>query len=90
MHRTLVSLSKVLPRTAVPKQSVVASALPSLNRSRQPNVLDKLEQQKVTAEAEGDLWPSNLRLEHFKDVRASWNGVAADVRQELKKVMRES
>lgn len=89
MHTSARSLSRILPRTAVPQKAVLAPALPSLNRDRQPTVADMLAQRKAEAIASGRPYPPNLRIETFRDERQSWHGVSKDLRNELKSIIRE-
>ena len=90
MRPTLTTLSKILPRSAVPEGAkVLPSALPTLNRARQPTVVEQLVQRKSAALEAGLAFPPNLRIERFDNTRARWQGVSRDVREELKKVIRE-
>lgn len=89
MRPSSSSLSRILPRKSVPKNTIFAPSLPSINPDRAPTVIDKLLQRKAEAIQAGKSYPQNLRIETFKDEKQSWQGVSRDVRQELKLLIRE-
>lgn len=90
MRPSLPLLSKIIPRSSLPASAKVLShALPSLNRSKQPTILDQLVARRNAALTAGKTYPPNLRLEEFRNTKAAWMGVSRDVRRELKRAIQE-
>jgi len=85
MRGTCISRVRILPRSTVPKQSVVSRS-PIAPKADEPSLIREL---VARQEAAGDKWPPNLRIETFEDAKVDWNGYTSEVRTALKKFAKE-
>lgn len=85
MRPSSITLVRILPRSAVPKQHVLARPATAV-RAEAPSLIKELVDRQQTA---GDAWPPNLRIETFEDGKADWNGYTKGVRSSLKEFAKE-
>lgn len=92
MRASLVQLVRILPRSAVPKPSIVptvnmASPAAKLGAAG-PSLIKELGQRQELGQQNGT-WPGNLRIETFEDAKSDWVGYTKDIRRGLKKFAKE-
>ncbi|KAJ3572807.1 hypothetical protein NP233_g2843 [Leucocoprinus birnbaumii] len=87
MKASAIRLVRIIPRKALDPAAVkvVDAPAPQTQDLRQPTVLQLLQQQREAAGAE---WPKNIRIEPVVK-KGEYRPVQAEVRTQLKKMLRE-
>lgn len=87
MRPSAAQLVRIIPRKALDPAmvKVVHAPPPQIQELQQPTLLDLLHKQRIKAGAD---WPANIRVEPVIK-KAAFKPVHADVRTQLKKLLKE-